>query len=278
MLQWIRQSDTHACRRPRHLILIFGAVFFDDDMSVRPRDPKAVHTYTAHLTVNGRELHHGGCHLQRMSLPVKAGIWVFKMQMLRDCAVAQHQSCLDQSGNSSGRLEMPHVRLNGANEQRMFRRTSLAVDSCHGIEFNGIAHRRSCTVCFYIPHRRGMKPTSNQCRFHYTFQSGRMRDRQPNTGSTVVHGRAANDSPDAISVSFGITQPLKNDHTTPLSSYISICRRIKRLAFSVRRKHHCIGAKCKDLSIQNCLDPSDNSQIGITVLQVRYCIMHGDQR
>ena len=55
-------------------------------------------------------------------------------------------------------FEVPDVRLDGPNPERVHVLAGLAEHAAQGLELNRIAQRRSCTVCFNIVQVRRCQP------------------------------------------------------------------------------------------------------------------------
>ena len=89
-----------------------------------------------------------GGNEQRRSVQRDVGVEPLKVQVRRDLALLQRQNHLEQSGDSGRRLQVPHVRLDGAQPTRPIRRTVFAEHRTQSPHLDGIAQRGAGAVGF----------------------------------------------------------------------------------------------------------------------------------
>ena len=250
-----------------------GPVLLHKEVCVRPGDPEAVDPRQPWPSGAVRPVHHGRGHPQRHPFPIELRVGIMEVQVLRYHPALHHERRLYQSGNPRGRFQVSDVGLYRADQDRAVGRAFPAVDVGHGVQLDRVSDRRSRPVCFEVVDLRRCHARLYKRFRHHLLKRRGIGDRQPHTGSAVVHYRTADDCPDRVAVGLRITQALEDHHAATLAPHVTVRRCVERLAPSVGRQHHRVRAQFVDAAVEDGLHAPRNGQIGLALLQVRHGVV-----
>ena len=102
-------------------------------------------------------------------------------------------------------------------------------------------------------------------------------NREATGGAVLVHGAAADDRADAVTVASGIAQSLENQDPAALAAGVAVGCRVEGLAPPVRGQHPGAGGRDGGRGAQQHVDPTGQGQIAVTGVQGLTGLMDGHQ-
>ena len=117
------------------------------------------------------------------------------------------------------------------------RPASLAVDGGCRLHLDRIPQRGSRSMGFQIIHVSGRYTRSRKRLSDHASLRWPVRDRRSRARPVLVDRRAANHSPDPVTVGFRLVKPLEDDHPAALAPHGPIRRGVEGPAPALRREH-----------------------------------------
>ena len=159
-----------------------------------------------------------------------------EVEVRRSGPVAERLHRLQEGGEAGRRLQVPHVRLDGADEERSLP-TGGAEDLDEGPHLDRVAERRPGPVRLDHPDLVRRDAGRGERLPDDGGLSRPVRRRQPAAPPVLVHRAAADDGEDAVAALEGVREPAEDDDAAPLSPAEAVRRRVERLAPAVGREH-----------------------------------------
>ena len=194
-----------------------------------------------------------------------------------DDAVPHRQHGLDHTRHAGGGAQVSDVGLDGADQERGFRRAPAPVDRRRGTEFDGIADHGSGAVSLQVVHVGGRHAAAGERLLHGLFLRGAARHGQSLAGTVLIYRRAPDDGPDAVAVGFRLAEALEHEQTATLPADKAIGRRIEGLALSFGRQHSGVGAQLERAPGEEDVDASRKRQIRFVTLDARNRLVDGHE-
>ena len=173
---------------------------------------------------------------------------------------------------------MTDVGFHGTDEKGPVGLSLPAVDRRHGVDLDRISDGRSGPVCLEVVHLRRRNARVRERCLHHLLERGRIRNGQPHAGSSMVHRRAPDHSPDPVAIGLRLGQALEHHNPASLSAHVPVRRRVERLALAVGREHHRVRAQLEDPAVQDRLHAGRDGQIGLPLLEISHRVVHRHER
>ena len=206
-------------------------------MRVRPRKPEGADRRPRRPFGIGRPVRGFRGHAHRQPFPIDVRAWSVKMQMLRNHPSLHRQHDFDQASHARRPFQVADARLDRTDQQRAVRLPSSAVHRCRGVHLDRVRHLRPHRVRFQVIHFRWRNSRPRQGFLDELFLRRTVGDRQPRAGPVLIHRRAPDDTPDAVTLFLRIAQPLQNDHTATLAAHETVRGRVERPALPIGGQH-----------------------------------------
>ena len=216
--------------------------------------------------------------LDRHAVPVDARVGGVEVQVLGDHPTVHGQQDLHQAGDARGRLQVAHVGLHGADEQRAVRRSTPAVDLRGRVQLDGVAHLRAGAVGLQVVDLVGLDAGLEQGLLDNALLGCAAGHRHACGCAVLVDRRPQDDAPYPVAVRLCVAQPLEDHHATAFAAHEPVRRRVEGLALAVGGEHPRIGPKLGEPAEEYRLHAADDVQVGLVPLQGCRCLVQREQR
>ena len=159
------------------------------------------------------------------------------MQMRRNLPMLKREDNLDQPCDTGSRFQMAHIRFHGSGQQRPRLWPTGAIHGTESLQLNWIAQRCSRSVRFDVADGGGRKTGIEKSLSHERFLRRPIGRSQTATCAILIDRRATNDGQDAVSVRFGLREPLQRDKAAALAAHKAVRALIEGPAGTFRREH-----------------------------------------
>ena len=227
-------------KRTDHRFRFWGNGFrrwrlFDHDMRVGATDPKRRHPRTSR-PIHLRPLHAVGGDGESRCARAGIGSQLLEVQMRWNVAMLQAQHGLDEPGDTSGVLQVPHVGL-PRTQYQPGRPIAVREDLVQRLEFDRVAQRRTGAVRLDVVDVGRLQPRRCQRGAQHRLLGRPTGDRLPAARTVLVDRRTAHQGPHRIPVAQCITEPLEHYHSAAFTADIAVGGRVKGFALTVGRQH-----------------------------------------
>ncbi|MEZ4454680.1 MAG: hypothetical protein R3B09_34835, partial [Nannocystaceae bacterium] len=203
-------------------------------MRVGPGDPEGAHAGEAG-PLAGRPGAGLGRDHQRQLADVDLRVQALEVEVARDFLALEGQRRLDHPGDPGGGLEVAHVGLHRADDQRRLGAAAGAEGGREGVELDRVAERRAGPVGLDVVDRGRGDPGVGERPPDHRLLGGAVRDRQAAAAPVVADRRAADDGDDRVAVAERVREALQHDHPAPLAADQAVGGGVEGLAAAVRR-------------------------------------------
>ena len=167
------------------------------------------------------------------------------MQVPGDEPLIHRKHGLDQARHPGGGFQVADIRFHRTDQQRTVSVPAMPVCSCRRIDFDRVAHLRSCAVCLKIVDVRGPDTGPLQCLPDHPFLCRPVRNGEARACTVLVQGRAADDTPDAVACGLRVGEPFQHHHAAAFTPDISVGGGVEGLALAIRGQHPGVGTEFK---------------------------------
>ncbi len=203
-----------------------------DDVAVGAADAEGGDGGAADPVHLGPRLEFGG-QPDRARLPVDLGRGPAHVQGGRHLALAHGLHHLDDAADSGGGLGVADVRLQRAEEQRLFRAVRAAVGGEQRLRLDGVAERGAGAVRLDdVDVGRG-QPGVGQRLPDDPLLGGSVGRGEPGTGAVLVDGGAADQGEHGVAAPPGVAEPLQQEDADALAPAGAVGVGAERLAAAV---------------------------------------------
>ena len=144
------------------------------------------------------------------------------MQVCGNLGVLEREHNLYQSRDPGSRLEVPDVRLDGADNKRAIRPASFAEHAAQGVHFNGIAQRRTGAVHFNVGHVARRDSGVRERTPNNLLLRRPVRCSQSAAASILVHGAAGDHRQHSVAIAESVAESLQDYDSTPFATHVSV--------------------------------------------------------
>ena len=253
-------------------------VALQDEVGVRPEEREGAHRRAGWAAGNLRPARGLRRHPHRERVPLDPGVRRFEMQLARDPSVTERQQHLHQSGDARRRLQMADVRLHRTEQQRAIRLPPLSVHRRRRPHLDGISELRPRPVRLQVVHGGRRNPRLAERLPDHRLLRGAVRDREPRARPVLVHRRTEQHSQDPVSVPFGVSQPLQDEHSAALAAHEPVRRRIECLAAAVGRQHPRRLQGFDAARVEQHVHSAGKREVGLAPLQRGHRLVDRHQR
>ena len=190
----------------------------------------------------------------------------------------ERQRHLDQACDTSGGFEVAHVGLDRPQCARPFPWTFDAKHCAQRFRLDRVAQQCARTVGLDVLNLAGRDGGLPIGFSHDRFLSQRIRRHKPVAPSVLVHGAAANDGINRITIRQGFREGLQHDDTGALTANVAIGPGIERFAASIRRHGAGFGEIDRNRRRENQVHTPGKSQRGLAVSQAAAGQVDGNER
>ncbi len=198
-----------------------------------------------------------------------------EMQVRRDGAALQAQHALDQSGDSGGRFQMPHV---GLHRRQGAPARTVAVDLGEAGELDRVAHRGAGAVGLHhadVPRIDAGLPQGLQVQGGLRGHRG---CRQPFGRTVLVGGRAAQHRQDPVTVPYGVAETFEHHDAAAFAPDEPVGVGVEGPAAAAGRQHAHPGEGPGDARLEAQGDTAGEREVALAGAQCLTCHVHGHQR
>ena len=153
----------------------------------------------------------------------------------------EYQHGLDQSGDTSGRIDVPQVALQRAKRTEVATVIAVAERLRERAYLDGIPEQGARSVGLDERQGRGLEARHREGLSDHAGLSGSARsciaDLIP---AVVVHRGAADDRPHQVTIGHGIRQTLEHDHTGTVARHGPLRRGVERSAVAIGRENSAV--------------------------------------
>ncbi|CAM5528339.1 hypothetical protein SANTM175S_05215 [Streptomyces antimycoticus] len=172
--------------------------------------------------------------------------------------VPHRQHHLDHTGHPRGRLGVPDVRLDRAQQQRAF--ALLPVGGQQRLCLDRVAQAGAGAVCLHRVHVRGGQPGTGQRGPDHSLLRGSVRRGQAVRGAVLVDGGAPYDRQDPMAVAAGVGQPFQQQQAHTFAPAGAVRRVGERLAASVGGQSALPGELHEDARVRHQRHPAGEGE------------------
>ena len=253
-------------------------VALDHHMGVRSRPTEPADTRQGRSVTGTRPRRRLRRDPQRQPLPVDLRGGRLEVEVPRDHSPVHRQGDLDEAGDPRSRLQMTHVRLDRADQQRPLGGTTRPEDVRHRPQLDGVADRRSRAVGLQVVDlcRRDGRPAQRLGDDELLRLP--VRHGESGAGPVLVQRRTPDHAPDPVAVGLGILQPLEDQDPAALAPDVAVGGRVERGATAVGRQHPGDGAHLEEAPREDGVHPSGQRQVGLAPPQTHHRLVHRHKR
>lgn len=191
--------------------------------------------------------------------------------------MVQGEDRLDQPGDARGGLQVPEIRLHGAQQQRLVGVAARTQHGTQGARLDRVAERRAGAVRLDVVDVRRGQPRPCAGGRQQGLLGGRVGGQEAVGAAVGVDGGGADDGEDAVAVALGVGQPLQQHGRTALTASDAVGVRRERLAPPVRREGTRAPERHGDGGGEQQVDARRDRRVALARAQAHAGMVHGDQ-
>ena len=221
---------------PRRVGVLPLGRLFDDEVRVGATEPERADAGTTGPAVGwGRPLCERRVHVERRLIELQVGVEPLEARARRQLPPLHRQHGLDEAGDARRRVEVPDVRLDGA-ERAAAAAEPLAERLHEPLDLDRVAERRGGAVRLdvldvgRVDGRRGERVGDD-----LALPADGRRGETGLPRAVVVDRRSGNHRADRVAVGEGVLEPLEHHHAHAVAEHRAVGGRVERPAAPVGR-------------------------------------------